>query len=261
MLLERHLICLTLFCAWFRAVFAHVQVTVCKQVFPFEQQFPGLFLLWLWPLFWDLGGPEAPKIHPLCDLLCISSEVLVGVDPLAGTWLAGTTCPTTAFAGISMVWVLKLLQADRYPWGPWMELPIGCGQYHCCWQLGTWCQFHEYMYPHAAFCDTGIGMHTYCAEQWYSDSSVVCGLNLLHHQGGTVCTFTWITLRGGMTYLLFHPCFAWVCMGQLQQSRHDCPKVSLPPCHGCLLMLPLCYQAKGPSLWFQSQPWLGPSVE
>ena len=45
MLLEGHLSPLPLFSVLLRASFVQVQVTACKQVFPFEQQLSGLLLL------------------------------------------------------------------------------------------------------------------------------------------------------------------------------------------------------------------------
>ena len=144
----------------------------------------------------------------------------------------------------------QVAQADRYPWGPRMQLSIGCSQYHCCWQLGTWHQFHEYMDLHAVSFDTGIGMHTYCAEQWYSD--LLCSVDWTSYVIKTELPHLHrVTIRGRMTYLFFHPCFAWICMGDLQWSRHNSPKMSLSPHHGLLLKLPLSYQAKGPiyDLW------------
>ena len=144
----------------------------------------------------------------------------------------------------------QVAQADRYPWGPRMLLSTGCSQCHCCWQLGTWCQFPEYMDPHAMSFDTGIGMQTNCAERQYSD--LLCGVDWTSYIIKTELPHLHrFTLRGGMTYLCFHPCFTWVCMGELQWSRHDSSKVSLSPHHGCLLELHLSYQAKGPiyDLW------------
>ena len=41
-------------------------------------------------------------------------------------------------------------------------------------------------------------------------------------------------------------------MGELQQSRHDSSKVSLSPHCCCLLMLSLCYHAKGPVYNFRT---------
>ena len=54
-----------------------------------------------------------------------------------------------------------------------------------------------------------------------------------------------VTPTGGMTYLFLHTYFTWVCMGELQPSGHDRPKVSLS-LHCChFLDLSLCYYAKG----------------
>ena len=50
---------------------------------------------------------RASNPYPFWALWFDSSEVLVGWTT-SGTWLAGATCPTTVFVGISMVWVLKL---------------------------------------------------------------------------------------------------------------------------------------------------------
>ena len=47
-----------------------------------------------------------------------------------------------------------------------------------------------------------------------------------------------------MAYHFFHSCFTWVCMGELQWSWHDSPKVSLSPHCSCLLELFLCYHTK-----------------
>ena len=44
MLLKGCLVC-QLYFMLDQSSFAQIQVTVCKQVFPFEQQLPGLFLL------------------------------------------------------------------------------------------------------------------------------------------------------------------------------------------------------------------------
>ena len=44
MILKGHLICQHYF-VFGQSSFAHIQVTMCKQVFPFEQQLPDLFLL------------------------------------------------------------------------------------------------------------------------------------------------------------------------------------------------------------------------
>ena len=155
----------------------------------------------------------------------------------------------------------QVAQADRYPWGPRMQLSTGNCWYHCFWQLGTWHWFHEHMDPHTVSFGTGIGMYAHCAEWQYSDllcgadwTSYVIKTKFLHLHG--------VTLRGGMTYLFFHPCFAWAYMGELQWSRHDSSKVSLSPCCSCLLELSLSYQAKGPINDFgtnhnQDHLWIG----
>ena len=82
--------------------FAQVQVTACKQVLPFEQQLSGLILLLIQAILWGLGSPGPPRHIPFWGLGLDSPEVLVG-RTTSGTWLAGATCPTIAFVGISMV--------------------------------------------------------------------------------------------------------------------------------------------------------------
>ena len=136
------------------------------------------------------------------------------------------------------------MQANRYPWESRMQLPIGHSWYHCCWQLGTWCWFHEYMNPHTVPFDTGIGMHTDCAKPWYSD--LLCGADWTFYAIKTeIPHLHRVTPTGWMTYLFLHTYFTWVCMGELEWSGHDRPKVSLS-LHCChFLDLSLCYYAKG----------------
>ena len=104
---------------------------------------------------------------------------------------------------------------------------------------------------HTVSFDTGIGMHTYCAECGYGDLS--CGVDwdsnvieaeLPHLHGLT-------TLRG-ITYFLFHPGFVWACLGQLQWPRQNSSKVSLSPCHGHLCELSLGHQAQDPIYDFRT---------
>ena len=86
--------------------FAQIQVTVCKQVLPFEQKLPGLLLLQFWPFM------ETLKVQGLQDPSFLWFGIrLLGVLfgwTTGGTCFAGTTCPTTAFVGICIVQVLKL---------------------------------------------------------------------------------------------------------------------------------------------------------
>ena len=100
------------------------------------------------------------------------------------------------------------------------------------------------MDPHTVSFDTGIGMHTHCAKWQYGD--LLCGADwasdVIKAEFLHLCE---VILRGGMTYLFFHPCFASACVGELQWSRYDSSKVSLSPHHGCLLELSLSHQAKG----------------
>ena len=132
--------------------FAKIQVTVCKQVLPFEQQFPGLFLLSLRP-FCETLGVQSLKTLPFEDLLLVS----------------------TAFMGISTAQVLELHKQMGTLEDPRMQFSkVHCGHY-CCWQLGMWCQFHENMSPHAVYLDTGTSMHIDGAEQ--SNSDLLCGVD------------------------------------------------------------------------------------
>ena len=61
-----------------------------------------------------------------------------------------------------------------------------------------------------------------------------------------------VTLWRGMTYVLFHPGFVWVCAGQLQQPIHDSSKMSLSPCHSHLHKLSLGHQAQSPINYFRT---------
>ena len=85
---------------------AQVQVTVCKQVLPFEQHSLACFCSDSGHS-WRPWRSRASKTHPFQVCYLTFLEVLVGWT-ISGTWLAGTTCPTTVFVGISMVWALKL---------------------------------------------------------------------------------------------------------------------------------------------------------
>ena len=124
-----------------------------------------------------------------------------------------------------------------------MQLSLGGCQHNCCRQLGTWCQFHEYMELYAVSFDTGICLHVYCAKWEYGD--LPCGVDwafnvieaeLPHLHGVTLCR--------GMAYSLTHFSFVWACAGQLQWPRHDNSKMSLSPSHGYLCKLSLCHQAQ-----------------
>ena len=138
--------------------FAHIQVTVCKQVFPFEQQLPSPFLLWLRPFC------ETSEVQSLqdpsfwCFITCLFGSsgwvdhqwYLVGMDNL----------PNHSFCRYFCSMGTQVAQADGYPWRPRMQFSIGCHGHHCCQHLGTWCQFHENMNPHAVSFDTGT-RHTH----------------------------------------------------------------------------------------------------
>ena len=120
----------------------------------------GLFLLWLWPFI------ETLEVQGLQDPSFMWFVMWLSGSPgwVDYQWhLVGRYNPIQPqlLWEISMVQVLKFAQADRYPWGPRMQLSIGHGQHHCCWQLGTWHWFCEYMDPHTVSFNTGIGMHTF----------------------------------------------------------------------------------------------------
>ena len=144
-LFEGHPICYLYFMLD-QSSFAQVQVVACKQVFPFEQQFSGLFLLWFGPLFeaLEVQGLQDPSLlgfvigffgsphwedhwwHLVCRC-CLSNHSLGGHFHGMGTYVA---------------------QTNRYPWEPQMWFPIGHHQYYHCRQLGTWHQFCEHVSPH-----------------------------------------------------------------------------------------------------------------
>ena len=104
-LLEGHLIHQLYFMLG-QSSFAQIQVTVCKQMLPFEQQPLACFCS-------DSGHSVRPwrskasKTHPFDAVLHVSLVVLVRWTT-GGTWLAEMTCPTMAVVGISMAHVLKL---------------------------------------------------------------------------------------------------------------------------------------------------------
>ena len=138
-LLEGHLICQTYFMLD-QSSFAKIQVTVHKQVLPFEQQLPSLFLLWFQAILWDFGGTKASKTYPFEALVSCLFHSPSWVDHW---WVLGwqeTTCPTMAFVGISMAQVHSSCARQRGTHqGPRMQFPIGCCGHHCCWQLGSLC--------------------------------------------------------------------------------------------------------------------------
>ena len=85
-----------------------VQVIVGKQVFPFDQQLPGLVLFLLWPLLQTL------EVQLLKDSVFQgpwlgSPEATIG-RTTGGTWLAGVTLPMTILAGITMGCALRFLK-------------------------------------------------------------------------------------------------------------------------------------------------------
>ena len=151
--------------------FAQIKVTVCKQVFPFEQQLPSLFLLWFRPFCETLEVQSLQNPSFWCFVTHLFSSpgwvdhwwCLVGRNNLSNP----------GFCGYFHDMDTQVVQADGYPQGSRMQFSIGCHGHHCCWQLGTWCWFHENMNPHAVSFDTGTSMHIDCAEWWNSD--LLCG--------------------------------------------------------------------------------------
>ena len=60
------------------------------------------------------------------------------------------------------------------------------------------------MDPHTVSFDTGIGVHTYCAEWW--DGDLPCGVDLASYIiEAEFLPLHRVTPQGGMDYLLFHP--------------------------------------------------------
>ena len=165
-LFEGHLIHYCYF-VFVQSSFAQVQVTACKHVLPFEHQLSGLLLLWFGPFFgtFEVQGLQDPSLLGFVAWLLRSPGWvdyqwhLVGRGNLSNHSLCGDFHSMGA----------QVVQTDRYPGGPQMQLSIGHCQYHHCRQLGTWHRFCEYMEPHTVSFDTGIGMHTYCVEWGYGD--------------------------------------------------------------------------------------------
>ena len=86
--------------------FAQVQVTMCNRCSHLSSNSLACFCSHMGHS-WRPWRSRASKTHTFWGLWVDTLEVLVGWTT-SGTWLAGATCPTTAFAGISTVQVLKL---------------------------------------------------------------------------------------------------------------------------------------------------------
>ena len=161
--------------------------------------------------------------------------VLVGWTT-SGTWLAGTICPMIGFSWYFHGMGAQIVQTDWYSWGTMVWFSIGSCGYHCCWQLGTKCWLHEDMYSHAVPLDTGVGPYIDSAK--WGNGDFLCGANqtfdvieseLLHLHS--------VTLLRGACSTFCHLTFVWAAIRELQWPQHDCPKVSLSPCHCSLCKL------------------------
>ena len=97
---------LTLFCVWSEQ-FCPSPVHCMQTGAPIWAATPWPASALILAILEDLAGPGPARPILFVVLGLDSLEVLVGWTT-GNTWLAGATCPTAAFVGISTVWTLKL---------------------------------------------------------------------------------------------------------------------------------------------------------
>ena len=210
-------------------------------------------ILWLasapvWAILWGLQGPGPPGPIPfvICHWTLWKSSL--GGLPVALGWQGQPAQPQSFgdFHGMGT----QGGQTDRYPGGPHMKFSVGCHQYYCYRQLGTWHWFHEQMDPYTVSFDTGIGVHAYCAEWgwlpslWCEWASDIIEAEFPHLHG--------VTLREECLTSFFTPVSFEFVQGSCSDPDMTAPKLA------CLhVMVAFCellhgHQAYGPIYDFGS---------